>query len=237
MTVIKHSNDGQRQKLSVTDFDCYLSDRSSENMVHECQILLDSNADSKVWKQATQTIKHNSKLPIAMLLLLSLSAAVLIFNSHAKDPGQDENTTDLHHALRQISNVRAAMHLQGQYNPDMKSSVEWKNEVDQSHTQGGLKLVNNTIPMVHLSHSVRRWSKTYGNNPEKKSYETILHSLSTACQKTANSSKNEDWFSTLYMGAVFSLYKGDLLMTVMDEKMLPHLEDEPGKTFFGVFAL
>ncbi len=152
----------------------------------------------------------------------------------------------------------------------MNTSVEWKNQVDQSHAQGGLELINNEIvipqnglyfiysqasfrvrcsssdtddttskPMVHLSHTVKRWSSSYGNDDAKKSYQTILHSVRTACQKTASSDpdQEENWFSAVYMGAVFNLKKGDRLKTVMEEKMLPDLEDEPGKTFFGVFAL
>lgn len=149
----------------------------------------------------------------------------------------------------------------------MKTSVEWKNQVDQSHSQGGLELNNNEIVipknglyfvysqasfrvscssndttskhMVHMSHTVKRWSRSYGNNDAKRSYQTILHSVRTACQKTVSSDPDEDrsWYSAVYMGAVFNLNKGDRLKTVTEEKILPKLEDEPGKTFFGVFAL
>lgn len=94
-------------------------------------------------------------------------------------------------------------------------------------------------PMVHLSHTVQRWSSTYGNDDAEKSYETILNSVRTACQKTGSSNSEHEgsWFSTVYMGAVFNLSKGDRLKTVMEEKMLLDLEDDPGKTFFGVFSL
>ncbi len=150
----------------------------------------------------------------------------------------------------------------------MKTSVEWQNQVDQAHSQGGLELDNNEIviprkglyfiysqasfrvdcsgggaddskTMVHLSHTVKRWSSTYGNDDGQRSYETILHSVRTACQRAASRSPGEEgsWFSTVYMGAVFNLSKGDRLKTVMEEKMLLVLEDDPGKTFFGVFAL
>lgn len=153
--------------------------------------------------------------------------------------------------------------------------MEWKNQVDQSHSEG-LKLDNNEIiiphsglyfvysqasfrvscsshnddaaaddhehdatPMVHLSHTVKRWSSSYGNEETKRSYYTILHSVRTACQKTESSNADEpgSWFSAIYMGAVFNLKEGDRLKTEMGEKMLLNLEDEPGKTFFGVFAL
>lgn len=163
----------------------------------------------------------------------------------------------------------------GEYNSNRKDSVEWRNEVDQSHSQGGLKLDNNEIviphsglyfvysqasfrvkcsshddnyddaddanstPLVHLSHTVKRWSSSYGNDDTKPSYYTILNSVRTACQKAKSSDASEQgsWFSAIYMGAVFKLKEGDRLKTEMEEKMLLNLEDEPGKTFFGVFAL
>lgn len=159
--------------------------------------------------------------------------------------------------------------LTGEYNPDYneKTAVEWKTQVDQSHSQGGLELENNEIvipqdglyfvysqasfrvscssddansqPMVHLSHSVRRSSRSYGNNDATTPYKTILHSVRTACQKTVSSDSDGEgsWYSAVYMGAVFSLNEQDRLKTVTEEKILPDLEDEPGKTFFGVFAL
>ena len=158
----------------------------------------------------------------------------------------------------------------GKYNPDINTSAEWKDHVDQSHSQGGLKLDNNEIvipqnglyfvysqasfrvncgssntddttsePMVHLSHIVKLYSSSYGNFNLKKSYQTILHSVRTACQKTTSSDEGEEgsWFSAVYMGAVFDLKNGDRLKTVTEMKKLTELEDEPGKTFFGVFAL
>ncbi|XP_073319470.1 tumor necrosis factor a (TNF superfamily, member 2) [Pagrus major] len=244
-------------------------------MEEECKVLLDATVDTEARKGTTQSVKASSKLTTILLtftlcLAAAATAAVSVFNRHAKGPGQDEDNFDLHHTLRQISNVRAAIHLQGEYNPDMKTSVEWKNQVDQSHSQGGLKLDNNEIviprnglyfiysqasfrvscsssdaddttskPLVHLSHTVQRWSRTYGDNDANNTYETILHSIRTVCQQAASSSPDDEgsWFSAVYMGAVFNLNGGDRLKTVMEEKMLPNLEDEPGKTFFGVFAL
>lgn len=144
----------------------------------------------------------------------------------------------------------------------MKTSVEWMTQVDQSHYQGGLQLKNNEIVIprnglyfiysqasyrvscsssdtgVHLSHIVKHWSSKYGNDDNHEPYEPILHSVRTVCQKTAISADEEEGtFSAVYMGAVFSLSEGDRLKTVMEEMMLPNLEDESGKTFFGVFAL
>ncbi|XP_038579922.1 tumor necrosis factor a (TNF superfamily, member 2) [Micropterus salmoides] len=241
-------------------------------MEGECKVVLDAAVDIEARKQTTASVKPSSKLTTALLaftLCLAAAAAVLVFNSHTKGSGQDEDNNDHRHTLRQISNGRAAIHLQGEYNPEMKTSVQWQNQVDQSHFQGGLQLTDNEIvipqdglyfiysqasfrvkcsssddddtttsSMVHLSHTVQRWSTSYGDD-DNKSYQTILHSVRTACQKATSSSSNqgESWFTAMYMGAVFNLKRGDKLKTVMEEKMLLNLEDAQGETFFGAFSL
>ncbi|XP_061681403.1 tumor necrosis factor a (TNF superfamily, member 2) [Syngnathoides biaculeatus] len=238
-------------------------------MEGDCEVTVVAAVDSESKNSARCGAKHGSNLIVVLLgitLCLAIAAAVLlVFNVHTKMPGQDEDTFDIHHTLRQLSNVRAAIHLTGQYNSQMANSVKWTNKVDPSHSEGGLELKNNEIvipqdglyfvysqvsfrvschmdenddtsamSMVHLTHRVRRWSSSFGNDE----YCTILHSVRTACQKTAGGDADEEggWYSAVYMGAVFNLNKGDRLKTVT-EKMLPNLEEEAGKTFFGVFAL
>ncbi|XP_069032414.1 tumor necrosis factor a (TNF superfamily, member 2) [Embiotoca jacksoni] len=232
-------------------------------------ILLDASVDAADKKQKGSS----SKLPAALLaftLCLAAAAAVLlVFNNHTKGPEPDQDSFELHHTLRHISNVRAAIHLEGEYSSSVKTSVEWKTQVDQSFNQGDLRFNNNEIVIsrtglyfvysqasfrvscsssdeddddtskVHLSHTVQRWSPSFGDEDTKRSYQTIMHSVRTACQRTASTDTDEDgsWFSAVYMGAVFNLRTGDRLRTVMEEKMLKMLEDGPGKTFFGVFAL
>ncbi|KAM6899215.1 tumor necrosis factor a (TNF superfamily, member 2) [Xenentodon cancila] len=149
----------------------------------------------------------------------------------------------------------------------MTTSVEWLSDVDESHFQGGLRLKNNEIviphtglyfvysqasfevscsgddvtstPLVHLSHTVKRWSSSFTNKDSEDSYQAILHSIRTACQRTTggDSDADEYWYSAVYMGAVFNLKKGDRLKTLMEEEMLDLLDDDAGKTFFGAFAL
>ncbi|KAG8004968.1 Tumor necrosis factor [Nibea albiflora] len=232
-------------------------------MEGECKVQLDSTVDTEAGKQTMQ--KSSSKLTTALLTLTlclaaALAAAAIIGSTRqAKVERQEEGNSDIHRALRQISdnNTKAAIHLRGVNNGN--TSVEWKDRVDQSYAQGGLELVDNEIViprdglyfiysqaafsvncrshsdhMVHLSHTVKRLSNTYG-----PSYETILHSVRTACQKTDGNNPDEDgnWFSTIYMGAVFRLHRGDKLKTVMKEETLKHLEYNAGETFFGAFAL
>ncbi|XP_077364001.1 tumor necrosis factor a (TNF superfamily, member 2) [Festucalex cinctus] len=238
-------------------------------MEGDCKVTLFAAADTES-KTSRTAAKHGSKLTMVLLgctLFLAIAAAAfLVFNVHTKKPGRNDDSFDIHHTLRQISNVRAAIHLTGQYNSNIANSVQWINQVDPSHSQGGLELKNNEIVVpkdglyfvysqvsfrvscrsddsdddasatstVHLTHRVRRWSSSFGNDE----YRTILHSVRTACQKTASGDADQDggWYSAVYMGAVFNLNKGDKLKTVT-EKMLPNLEEEAGKTFFGVFAL
>ncbi|XP_060916126.1 tumor necrosis factor a (TNF superfamily, member 2) [Labrus mixtus] len=236
-------------------------------MPAECKVMLDSDSDSE---KQTSSCRLTTALLIFTLCLAAAAAAVLLFNKQHQEPRGDEDSFDLHHTLRQISNVRAAIHLEGHYNPMRKNSVEWKPQVDQFHSQGGFELDHNEIvipqgglyfvysqasfrvscssgeddlsshnSLVHLSHTVKRSSSTYESDDKNRKYETILHSIRTACQKTSSSDPDQEgkWFSAVYMGAVFNLSQGDRLRTVMEERMLQDLEDEPGKTFFGVFAL
>lgn len=156
--------------------------------------------------------------------------------------------------------------------------MEWKKDVDEYHSEGGLKLEDNEIviprkglyfvysqasfhvscyaedgdhhqqsgsrQMVHLSHSVKRWSDSYSSStgPEDTLYyKPILHSVRTACEKTPTTAGDDraqgKWFSAVYMGAVFHLNAGDRLKTVTTEKLLTDIDEGSGKTFFGVFAL
>ncbi|KAF3834396.1 hypothetical protein F7725_025600 [Dissostichus mawsoni] len=156
----------------------------------------------------SQSVKPWSKLTTALMVftlcLASTAAAVLLFNMQSK--------VDLRHTLRQLAVEKAAIHLVGHHNPSRNNSIEWKDDGDQTHSQGGLKLKRNEIviprhglyfvysqasfhvncltsdaeeglpqPLVHLSHIVQRWSDTFGKDDED-SYQTILHSLRTACQ-------------------------------------------------------
>ncbi|XP_064835168.1 tumor necrosis factor-like [Oncorhynchus masou masou] len=152
-------------------------------------------------------------------------------------------------------------------NGDYKSSVEWTDDEGQGFSQGGLKLNNNEIvipqtglyfiysqasfhvrckadpkhpnqDMVHLSNTVTRWSPSYGTEDDKK-YQTLLNSVRTVCKKSSSSEAASEgkWYNAVYMGAVFSLEKGDRLRTVTENRLLPHLESGDGKNFFGVFAL
>ncbi|XP_076013270.1 tumor necrosis factor a (TNF superfamily, member 2) [Genypterus blacodes] len=236
-------------------------------MKGDCTVLLETDT-----REETRCTAKSSKLCAALLAitlcLAAAAATVSLLSGHLKENNSVHKDDELHHALRQISgSVRAAIHLEGDYNSE-RNTLEWKKQLNQYHSQGGLELVQNEIviprnglyfvysqasfrvscygdsdstspPMVHLSHTVKRWSSSYGNDSANRSYQIILHSVRTACQRTDSGDPDEQgsWFSTIYMGAVFNLKKGDNLKTVTEERLLPNLDEEPGKTFFGVFAL
>uniref|UniRef100_A0A8K9XF16 Tumor necrosis factor n=1 Tax=Oncorhynchus mykiss TaxID=8022 RepID=A0A8K9XF16_ONCMY len=96
----------------------------------------------------------------------------------------------------------------------------------------------NNQDMVHLSNTVTRWSPSYGTE-DNKQYQPLLNSVRTVCKKSSNGEAASEgkWYNAVYMGAVFSLEKGDRLRTVTENRLLPHLESGAGKNFFGVFAL
>ncbi|KAL4646829.1 tumor necrosis factor-like [Arapaima gigas] len=160
----------------------------------------------------------------------------------------------------ELSRQLTVLLLAGDWNPQSKdSSVEWSVMEGHSFSQGDLKLVKNRIvipasglyfvysqasfrvncellnkatdqPLTHLSHSVFRFSDSYGGE------KPLLGTVHTACANMASDHDPSDrFFSTIYLGAVFQLEKGDWLRTETG-----HLEDldfDGGKTFFGVFAL
>ncbi|XP_005804552.1 tumor necrosis factor-like isoform X1 [Xiphophorus maculatus] len=245
-------------------------------MESEFKVLLDADASTGTSDQTQTSTRVKtfqvSRLTLALMaftLCLATGGAVFLFsNARVKSEGSDEGSSAFHHALRQISNRRAAIHLEGEHDPAINTSVKWMSKVNQAHSQGGLELKDNEIliphnglyfvysqasfrvscssnaddlisnHMIHLSHTVKRWSRSFGSNDES-SYRTLLHSVRTVCQGTA--SKDPDSagsrFTAVYMGAVFDLKSGDRLKTVMEEKMLEKLEEDAGKTYFGVFAL
>ncbi|XP_023995137.1 tumor necrosis factor a (TNF superfamily, member 2) [Salvelinus sp. IW2-2015] len=96
----------------------------------------------------------------------------------------------------------------------------------------------NNQDMVHLSNTVTRWSPSYGTEDDKE-YQTLLNSVRTVCKKSSNNEAASEgkWYNAVYVGAVFSLEKGDRLRTATENRLLPYLESGDGKNFFGVFAL
>ncbi|XP_041740981.2 tumor necrosis factor-like [Coregonus clupeaformis] len=92
--------------------------------------------------------------------------------------------------------------------------------------------------MVHLSNTVKRWSPSYGSE-DNKEYLPLLNSVRTVCKRSPNSEATSEgkWYNAVYVGAVFSLERGDRLQADTENWLLPHLESGDGKNFFGVFAL
>ncbi|XP_036394828.1 tumor necrosis factor b (TNF superfamily, member 2) isoform X2 [Megalops cyprinoides] len=207
-----------------------------------------------------------------MLMLVALcGAAALFFVWHVQT--QDKSQTnviepqphtkgshDPHHAVQKIAgNARAAIHLEGEFDPEVnKTSVLWRDEDGQSFYKGGLVLKDNEIIIPQsglyfvysqasfrvrcspgddrsdqhfpLTHTVMRWSDSFNDQ------KPLLTAVRSACRREAQGSDStERWYNAVYLGAVFSLEDGDRLWTQTNR--LSDVEGEDGKTFFGLFAL
>lgn len=148
--------------------------------------------------------------------------------------------------------------LLGAYDPQASNkTLDWRVNQDQAFSSGGLKLVNREIiipedgiyfvysqvsfhisctsdmtedqDVVHMSHAVLRYSDSYA------SYKPLFSALRSACVQASDS--DDLSYNTIYLGAAFQLQAMDRLLTETTSLLLPRVENENGKTFFGVFAL
>lgn len=133
--------------------------------------------------------------------------------------------------------------------------------VDQSFTKGGLKLEDNNIVIphdglyfvysqasyeikcksseedsensnIHLSYSIR-WTSLTSPSTSK---HFLLSGVKTMCQtKTEEQGNGHTVYDSIYLGAVFQLYKGDKLSTEANKPAA--INKHSSKTFFGVFEL
>ncbi|KAG9279623.1 tumor necrosis factor-like [Astyanax mexicanus] len=235
-------------------------------MTSQNQVILDVDPAQVIVSRTKASTAWSSRWKLCMALLaIAVCAAGAVFFTFNKTNNKPDSTDDIRHTLRQVSNsATGAIHLSGHYNPNVSNtSVEWTDSEDQSFSNGGLVLKNNEIHIphnglyfvysqasyrvncnlktgesedeesaVHLSHMVSRWSNSYPK------YQPLLSTVRTACRKIHSSEDSgEQWFSAVYVGAIFKLEAGDRLCTDMDSKMLPEVETESGKTFFGMFSL
>uniref|UniRef100_A0A673I2Y0 Lymphotoxin-alpha n=1 Tax=Sinocyclocheilus rhinocerous TaxID=307959 RepID=A0A673I2Y0_9TELE len=153
---------------------------------------------------------------------------------------------------------KVAIHLSGAYDPDVsKDNLDWKQNQDRAFVSGGLKLVDSEIiipndgiyfvysqvsfhisckndmtenhKVVHMSHAVFHYSESFG------SYKQLFSAIRSVCVHASNT--EELLYNTIYLGAAFNLQAGDKLRTKTTTELLPNVENDNGKTFFGVFAL
>ncbi|KAG9328307.1 hypothetical protein JZ751_015035 [Albula glossodonta] len=197
---------------------------------------------------------HRWKWVSALLVLVLCGTAALLLITHFQ--------LKLRHLA---GSDKAAIHLVGNYRKEvLNSSIMWSSNSDQAFAQGGLKLEGNEIviprhglyfvysqasfrlacssgakqggkagELVHVSHALDRWSDSYGGR-----YRALLATTQSACKIAENDGKSgKNWYSGIYLGAVFELDEGDRLRSNNNEKTLPSLTSENGKTFFGAFAL
>ncbi|KAI2652683.1 Tumor necrosis factor [Labeo rohita] len=198
-----------------------------------------------------------------VLLAVALCAAAAVCFTLNKSQNNQESGKEIRLTLRDNlskDNVtsRAAIHLTGAYNPNVSADkLDWRRNQDQAFTSGGLKVVDREIiipadgiyfvysqvsfhiscktdmpqdhDVLHMSHAVSRYSDSYGT------YKPLFSAIRSAC---VHAPDNEDlWYNTIYLGAAFNLHAEDKLRTETTVELLPRVETENGKTFFGVFAL
>ncbi|XP_051948581.1 tumor necrosis factor-like [Xyrauchen texanus] len=196
------------------------------------------------------------------LLAVALCAAAAVCFTFIKSPDKQDGENYLRHALRSSQRqgtitAKTAIHLIGAHSNTGKPNLQWKDNQDQAFSAGGLKVVNNEIiiphdglyfvysqvffniqckydpdpedQIVHLSHTVLRYSDSYG------SYKALFSAVRSVCVQMPDS--DDLLYNTIYLGAAFRLKSNDRLNTTMKEDLLPHIETEHGKTYFGAFAI
>ncbi|XP_062385413.1 tumor necrosis factor-like [Sardina pilchardus] len=188
------------------------------------------------------------------LLAIGLCAASAIFFTINNNQKRDvtEGSEGLTHHLRQISKRhqgtnQMAIHLEGEKGAN---TLTWSVDTDQAFERG-LKLVDNEIVIPKkgmyfvysqvsfsirncgpeqdlLSHAVMRQSKVFDGK------RALLRTVRSSCERKS-AQEDDYWYGAINLGAVFSLEEGDRLSTLTQP--MASVEDESGKTFFGVFAL
>ncbi|XP_067281730.1 tumor necrosis factor a (TNF superfamily, member 2) [Pseudorasbora parva] len=189
------------------------------------------------------------------------AAAAVCFTLHKSQSNQESGTglrlKTRDHFSQASFTSKAAIHLTGGYNAKHRNTLDWKVNQDQAFSSGGLELKNKEIVIPHdgiyfvytqvsfhisctsdrteghdivnMSHAVWRFSDSYGG------YKPLFSAIRSAC---VNVHDTDDLsYSTIYFGAAFQLGEGDRLRTETTTALLPRVENENGKTFFGVFAL
>ncbi|KAI1886102.1 hypothetical protein AGOR_G00210560 [Albula goreensis] len=192
----------------------------------------------------------------AVTLFALCGAAALFFLLHVQTEEHGTDISEHQQHLKQISgNVRAAIHLQGEFDPQSyNNTVLWRDGDGHSFFQGGLKLKKNEIIIpqsglyfvysqvsfrvrcgsrdgrndLPLSHMIMRWSDSFNNKVP------LLSAVRSTCQNI-DEARGKNWYNAVYLGAIFSLEAEDRLWT--NTNRLKDIERDDGKTFFGVFAL
>ncbi|XP_077052564.1 tumor necrosis factor a (TNF superfamily, member 2) [Siphateles boraxobius] len=196
-----------------------------------------------------------------VFLAVTLCAAAAVCFTLNKSQSNQESGTGLKLTMRDHFSQpnftsKAAIHLTGGYE-SKDTTLDWRVNQDQAFSAGGLQLVNREIIIpddgiyfvytqvsfhiscstdrtadhnaVYMSHAVKRFSDSYG------SYKPLFSAIRSACIHTPDT--EELSYNTIYLGAAFQLLAGDRLSTETTSKLLPSVDNEHGKTFFGVFAL
>ncbi|XP_062377946.1 tumor necrosis factor-like [Sardina pilchardus] len=223
-----------------------------QSAVLEVGLLGAEAVEEETEMMAASRTSKSRRIDLALLAVGLCAASAIFFTIHNQKREITEGSEDLKHNLRQISKRHSgtnqmAIHLEGEKGDN---TVTWSVDTNQAFERG-LKLVDNEIVIPkkgmyfvynqvsfrirncgpdqdQLSQAVMRKSKVFdGRRP-------LLRTTCSSCERMS-AQEDEYWYGAINLGAAFSLEEGDQLSTITEP--LASVEDESGKTFFGVFAL
>ncbi|XDV34588.1 hypothetical protein PO909_004735 [Leuciscus waleckii] len=235
-------------------------------MEHESQVLLNLEEGTlplprvMVSRRNANSTKSGVWRVCGVFLAVTLCAAAAVCFTHNKSQSNQESGTGLRLTRDHFSQAnftsKAAIHLTGGYEPG-DTTLDWRVDQDQAFSSGGLKLENREIIIpddgiyfvysqvsfhiscstdktrdqdaVYMSHMVKRFSDSYGSK------KALFSAIRSACVHVPDTDVLS--YNTIYLGAAFHLRAGDKLSTETTSKLLHRVDNENGKTFFGVFAL
>ncbi|XP_075042008.1 lymphotoxin-alpha-like [Mixophyes fleayi] len=169
----------------------------------------------------------------------------------------EERTSQLHsnNQAERLQNVeKPAAHFQA--DPFIDGSLQWTADIDNSFSQGNLKLDNNKLLIQRTGLYFIYTQATFGgvHCPTDKKENVLSHSVilesvereeimqlldaqKTACgvQPRAGSAHTGSWGKSIFQGGAFKLNKGDRLYTKTYGNQ--YLKRENGATYFGGYAL
>ncbi|XP_056110461.1 tumor necrosis factor a (TNF superfamily, member 2) [Rhinichthys klamathensis goyatoka] len=236
-------------------------------MEHDSQVLLGLEEGTlplprvMVSRRKANSSKSGVWRVCGVFLAVTLCAAAAVcFTLNKSQSNQESGTGELStrdHFSQANFTSKAAIHLTGGYETE-DTTLDWRVNQDQAFSSGGLKLVNREIIIpydgiyfvytqvsfhircstdrteddddtVYMSHVVNRFSDSYGSS------KPLFSAIRSTCEHSPDT--EELSYNTIYLGAAFQLRARDRLSTETTSKLLPRVDNENGKTFFGVFAL
>ncbi|XP_069798906.1 lymphotoxin-alpha-like [Dendropsophus ebraccatus] len=151
---------------------------------------------------------------------------------------------------------RPAAHFQVEPDPPNPSTLNWAPNIENSFSQGELKLVDNELHIQQTGLYFIYTQATFGGlqcpknlnivsltvilySDEHEEKMQLLRADKTPCEQpevtTVNKGNRAGWNKSIFLGGAFRLVKGDKLYVVTTGT--EYVKRENGATYFGVYAL